>query len=607
MKKALFLVLGLGAVVALAPSESQSQPGPGSTDPGGQHAPSVPPEHQPQGTGSPKAAIDAMELFDRISGGRSYITGSDIAGIDTLKTDFQTFLSTAGHGADHVTREQFYAIVEQRKEQLRLQREWLRKQIELQQQALLNGDDLATLPGLAPMPGAQGSAPHDAGGDKHKQPKGHDNPNGEHQPELTPEQLQQQQQQLQQQQAIQQQQAMVDAEIENFFRSHRLNKDGMLTKDAAEPPLKAQWDIWDFDGNGLIDSQEYRAFNWAQRFGIRVTKDGPNPFRPSWAVEPRPPVYRKGKLPTTLPSWFLDLADNEEGQVFLFDWRNAGRKDEDFIAMDLNGDGILTAAEVLDFMKRIASMATSILVVQPGSGSVTEIGPDGKPRWTLSGLTAPRDVEMLQAGIVLVAEQNQITERTITGKVLWKYPVNEPLSAQRLSNGHTFIVCPGSMIEVDRAGREVMNLPMNIACARRMADGKIVAFDRQNVMVLDSQGQLQKTARCNCGGGGNNEIMDNGHVLALSPGNGNIIEFDQDGAEVGHYDYQGAGYGFRIPGGHVFVTHQSGNEFLELDENWKLLKTTTLDSQTTKVKAGKPIESKGSGSGSGSPPPRTRP
>ena len=33
------------------------------------------------------------------------------------------------------------------------------------------------------------------------------------------------------------------------------------------------------------------------------------------------------------------------------------------------------------------------------------------------------------------------------------------------------------------------------------------------------------------------------------------------------------------------VTHQSGTEFIELDENWKLFKTTTLPTPVLKVKS----------------------
>jgi outer membrane protein assembly factor BamB len=595
MRRALVLLLGLGAIVFLAPGESQSQPGEVEVPPGQQ---SNPGKHL-GGLLSNRTSADPMDLFDRISGGKRFITPDDVAGLELLKADFQSFLGATGNAGDRVSREEFFAIVEWRKEQQRLQRELFIKQLELQREHLLAGGDLGTLPNL---PGMQGLMPQPGGnGDPNKQKHekgGHEQP-GEHQHHEN-------EQALQQQQLMQQQmQANLEAEIENAFRSHRLNKEGQIPKEAAEPPLRSQWDIWDFDANGAIDLQEFRAFIMAQRMGWNPQKGGPNPFRPSWAVEPRTPVYRKGKLPSGLPSWFADLANNEEGQIFLFDWRAAGRKDEEFFAMDLNGDGILTPEEVLDYLKKLAQAASSILVVQPSSNTVMEVGPDGTPKWTMSGLANPRDVELLKAGIVLVTEQNQVTERTTTGKVLWKYAVNEPLSAQRLSSGHTFIVCQDRLIEVDRSGREVMNASMNVAAARKMADGKIVAFDRQNVMELDQRGQVLKRAHCNCGGGGHNEVTDSGHVLALSPGNGNIKEFDTDGNEVGNFNYPGAVYGSRMPGGHIFVTHESGTEYLELDESWNLVKSSSLDAPAMKVKVGKAVDKDSQGSGSGSNPGKT--
>ena len=66
-------------------------------------------------------------------------------------------------------------------------------------------------------------------------------------------------------------------------------------------------------------------------------------------------------------------------------------------------------------------------------------------------------------------------------------------------------------------------------------------------------------------------MLDNGHVLVLSPGNGNITEFDMEGKEVGRFDLPGASHGFRLPNGHTLVmvqgnqVHRTGQE-LEADQ-----------------------------------------
>ncbi len=276
---------------------------------------------------------------------------------------------------------------------------------------------------------------------------------------------------------------------------------------------------------------------------------------------------------------------SDEARAQLDKSQSAGQPDDEFFAMDKNGDGVLTVDESPRGMKNHGAASAAILLVQPAANSVAQLGPEGKTRWTLTRLNIPRDIEVLPGGQVLVTEQNQITEGSLGGKILWKYPVHEPLSAQRLKNGHTFIVCLDRLLEVDRAGKQVLNVPMQVAAARRLPDGKIVAFDRQNIFHLDARGQALKSVPVNCGGGGYNEVLDNGHVLALSPGIGNIIEFDADGREIGRYDYQGANYGARLPNGHTLVTHENGREYIEVDENWKLVKTTKLETRTLKVKS----------------------
>ncbi len=54
----------------------------------------------------------------------------------------------------------------------------------------------------------------------------------------------------------------------------------------------------------------------------------------------------------SLPSWFRDLDENGEGQVTLWQWRNAGLPLDAFRKFDLNGDGIITTDELLRFLKR---------------------------------------------------------------------------------------------------------------------------------------------------------------------------------------------------------------------------------------------------------------
>jgi hypothetical protein len=68
--------------------------------------------------------------------------------------------------------------------------------------------------------------------------------------------------------------------------------------------------------------------------------------------EPRPAVLRPGKLPAGLPEWFLKLDTDGDGQVGLYEWRVSGRPLQEFVAMDLNGDGFITCEELLRYLAR---------------------------------------------------------------------------------------------------------------------------------------------------------------------------------------------------------------------------------------------------------------
>jgi HEAT repeat protein len=226
------------------------------------------------------------------------------------------------------------------------------------------------------------------------------------------------------------------------------------------------------------------------------------------------------------------------------------------------------------------------LLVQQQSNSITELGPDGKTRWTLTGIQNPVDAQVLNNQHILVAEQNRVTERELSGNVLWKVEVNQPLSVQRLANGNTFITCNSLLLEVDRGGKEVLRLQssgMFYAAARRLSDGRIIAFDRRNIIQLDRSGRQLKQTRVSTGGGGTNEITDEGHVLSLSPGIGNITEFDMEGKELGRFNAEGASYGFRLPNEHTLVV-VNDTKYIELDKDWKQLKETALAQPAVRVK-----------------------
>ncbi len=145
------------------------------------------------------------------------------------------------------------------------------------------------------------------------------------------------------------------------------------------------------------------------------------------------------------------------------------------------------------------------LLVQQQNNAITELGPDGKPRWTLTGLQGPTDAQVLANQHVLIAEQGRVTERDLNGNVLWKVERIQPISVQRLANGNTFIPCSGLILEVDRAGKEVLRLPIGgmFVAAHRLPDGRILAFDRQSIIQFRQIWAAdQASLRSSIGGGG---------------------------------------------------------------------------------------------------------
>src|SRR5439155_22540262 len=105
------------------------------------------------------------------------------------------------------------------------------------------------------------------------------------------------------------------------------------------------------------------------------------------------------------------------------------------------------------------------LIVSQDTGTVLELGADGKPRWQLLNLQGPADAQVLPNGRVLVTEMHggRVTERNLKNEVVWEKQVNWPMGAQRLPNGNTFIVLRNQLLEVDRGGKEVFvyNRPMH--------------------------------------------------------------------------------------------------------------------------------------------------
>jgi hypothetical protein len=172
-------------------------------------------------------------------------------------------------------------------------------------------------------------------------------------------------------------------DVENRFKQSDRNGDGKISPEEASQFLRPVFQQYDKNSDGFIDNGEYRTY-MAERFGAggrgmsgapAFGSPGFDPnSQPQWGGPPpqmssggsdrsdrsrkqeeedvRPVVYRYGKMPKEIPSWFEDLDTDKDGMVGLYEWRRKSSKSTgEFIKYDLNGDGYMTAEEWLRFQR----------------------------------------------------------------------------------------------------------------------------------------------------------------------------------------------------------------------------------------------------------------
>lgn len=170
--------------------------------------------------------------------------------------------------------------------------------------------------------------------------------------------------------------------VEERFRRHDVNGDGLLNFDEMPESLRAERDKWDTNRDGFIDLNEYKAYYQA-RTEQRMAQSGTaSPFGQAIPVDPsglpittpveeeeqKPVVFRSGKLPKELPSWFKQLDTDNDGQIGLYEWKASGRSLEEFQRMDRNNDGFLTIEEVLRYTAQNKSNSNNqVASANPGN------------------------------------------------------------------------------------------------------------------------------------------------------------------------------------------------------------------------------------------------
>jgi HEAT repeat protein len=218
------------------------------------------------------------------------------------------------------------------------------------------------------------------------------------------------------------------------------------------------------------------------------------------------------------------------------------------------------------------------LLVLLDAGQVIELGADDKPRLQITGLEFPLDAQILPGDHILVAENhaNRITERNRRGEILWEKRVLQPLAAQRLPNGNTFIVTQAMLVEVDRAGKEVFSYsrPGDEAIMRgeRLPNGDVacVTFQSRQFVRLDANGkEVQSFPVKVQTSGGRIDVLPDGRVLVPEKDQNRIVEYDAQGKPVWEVPFQQPVAASRLSNGNTLVTSVNQNRAVELDRTGK--------------------------------------
>jgi hypothetical protein len=233
-------------------------------------------------------------------------------------------------------------------------------------------------------------------------------------------------------------------------------------------------------------------------------------------------------------------------------------------------------------------LGQTLLVEQ--TGRVLEIDARGKVVWQIGGIYFPTDAQVLPNGRVLILEAvgMKLTERDLTGKILWERPMQQTcLSFERFANGNTFIAMRHQIVEIDRDGKEVFtyNRPgADLYAARKLPDGQL-AFITQNEMYfrIDATQKVLKSYRValrlfknvDLNRFSSADILPGDRVLVSqmsnNPAANKLTEYDATGAAVWTNVINTPSHAIRLASGNTLVACEGAGRVVELDRTGRIV------------------------------------
>jgi hypothetical protein len=218
----------------------------------------------------------------------------------------------------------------------------------------------------------------------------------------------------------------------------------------------------------------------------------------------------------------------------------------------------------------------------PPGYEVLEMDAQKNVRWKMevaNTSTYAVDAQVIGPDRLLVTEfsTQKIQERDFKGNLKWEKSVGgNPLSAQRLPNGHTFVVTLQRLIEFDRNGKEVFSFQSPngelIYRARKVRNGDVVyVTSGGNLGRIDGvTRKITKTIHVGNVGSqfGSIDVLPNGNVLVPLYTNNRVLEFDPNGKivwQAGNVQLPSSVQ--RLPNGNTLIGSLSTRRVVEVNRD----------------------------------------